>query len=139
MKEPMSFEKFKAIMNTIMTFDEKRDKFSKFIEEEISTSTYCIVDFGSTIEHALISLLADEFNCWYSFQFEHEEGGKLPKFDWWNSTTGMENDIEAWLYNISDEPRTITVNNIERNIDSLESFYEFLVEQYNEKLNLTET
>lgn len=130
MKEPMTFEKFKAIMNTIMAFDEKRDKFSKFIEEEISTSTFCMVDFGSEVESALINLLADEFNCWYSFRDRD--------YDWWNDSFGIENDIEAWLYSISDEPKTITVNNIERNIDSLESFYEFLVEQYNEKLNLTE-
>ena len=129
MKEPMTFEKFKAIMSTIITFDGKRDKFSKFIEEEISTSTYCIVDFGSEVEAALISLLADEFKCWFTL-------GDRKEYDWWNSTSGMENDIEAWLY--SEEPKTIIVNNIERNIDSLESFYEFLVEQYNEKLNLTE-
>ena len=130
MKEPMSFEKFKAIMNVIIAFNEKQDKFSKFIEEEISTSTFCVVDFGSEVENTLINLLADEFNCWYSF--------KDRDYDWWNDSFGIENDIEAWLYNISDEPKTVTVNNIERNIDSLESFYEFLVEQYNEKLNLTE-
>ena len=129
MKEPMSFEKFKVIMNIIIAFNEKRDKFSKFIEEEISTSTYCIVDFGSEVEEALINLLADEFNCWYSFQERREH-------DWWNSTIGIENDIEAWLYSISDEPKVITINGVERNIDSLESFYEFLVEQYHE--NLTE-
>lgn len=130
MKEPMSFEKFKAIMSVIIAFDEKRNKFSKFIEEEISTSTYCIVDFGSEVEGALINLLADEFKCWYKFQDRD--------YDWWNGAQGIENDIEAWLYSISDEPKTITVNNVERNIDSLESFYEFLVEQYNENLNLTE-
>lgn len=130
MKEPMTFEKFRAIMNILIAFNEKRDKFSKFIEEEISTSTYCIVDFGSEVEGALINLLADEFKCWYAFQ-ERD-------FDWWNGALGIENDIEAWLYTISDEPKTITVNDVERNVDSLESFYEFLVEQYNENLNLTE-
>lgn len=130
MKEPMSFDKFKYIMDILIDFGKKRDKFSNFIEEEISTSTFCVVDFGSEVESALINLLADEFNCWYSF--------KDRDYDWWNDSFGIENDIEAWLYNISDEPKTITVNDIERNIDSLESFYEFLVEQYNEKLNLTE-
>lgn len=131
MKEPMTFEKFKAIMNTIIAFDKKRDKFSSFIEEEIATSTFCLVDFGSEIESTLVNLLADEFKCWYSF-------GDREDFDWWNSTLSIENDIEAWLYCISEEPKIITVNGVEKNIDSLESFYEFLVEQYNEKLNLTE-
>ena len=130
MKEPMSFEKFKAIMNVIVAFDEKRDKFSKFIEEEISTSTFCVVDFGSDVESALVNLLADEFNCWYSF--------KDRDYDWWNDSFGIENDIEAWLYSISDGTKVITVNGKEKDITSLESFYEFLVEQYNEKLNLTE-
>ena len=126
MQEPMSFEKFKAIMNTIIAFNEKRDKFSRFIEEEISTSTFCIVDFGSEVESALINLLADEFNCWYSF--------KDRDYDWWNDSFGIENDIEAWLYSISDEPKVITMNDTIYNIDSLESFYEFLVKQYNENL-----
>ena len=133
MQEPMSFEKFKHIMETIIAFGKKRDKFSKFIEEEISTSTWCIVDFGCEVESALTNLLADQFNCWYQFT---EEASR--EYDWWNSTAGIENDIEAWLYTISEEPKTITVNGIEKNIDSLESFYEFLVEQYNERLNLTE-
>ena len=126
MQEPMPFEKFKVIMNTIITFNEKRDKFSRFIEEEISTSTFCVVDFGCEVENALINLLADEFKCWYKFQDRD--------YDWWNDTSGLENDIEAWLYDISDEPKVITMNDIEYNIDSLESFYEFLVKQYNENL-----
>lgn len=126
MQEPMSFEKFKAIMNIIMTFDEKREKFSKFIESEIATSTFCIVDFGCEVESALISLLADKFKCWYSFQDRD--------YDWWNDTSGLENDIEAWLYSISDEPKVITINDIQYNIDSLESFYEYLVKQYNSNL-----
>ena len=126
MQEPMTFEKFKAVMDTIIAFNEKRDKFSKFIEDEISTSTFCVVDFGLEVENALINLLADEFKCWYKFQDRD--------YDWWNSTTGIENDIEAWLYSISDEPKVITMNDTVYNIDSLESFYEFLVKQYNENL-----
>lgn len=126
MQEPMSFEKFKAIMGTVIAFNNKRDKFSKFIEDEISTSTFCIVDFGCEVENALINLLADEFKCWYSF--------KDRDYDWWNDTSGLENDIEAWLYNISDEPKVITMNDTIYNVDSLESFYEFLVKQYNENL-----
>ena len=128
MKEPMSFEKFKAIMSIIITFGEKRDRVSKFIEDEISTSTFCIVDFGSEVESALVNMLADEFKCWYAFQ-ERD-------YDWWNSTTGIENDIEAWLYSISDEPKKITIDDKEIDVNSLESFYEFLVDQYNK--NLTE-
>ena len=130
MKEPMPFEKFKAIMTTIMTFDEKRNRFSKFIEEEISTSTYCIVDFGSEVEAALIGLLADEFKCWFAFQ-ERE-------FDWWNSTNNIDNDIENWLYSLSDN-KTITVKDKEFDVNSLESFYNFLVMQYNDQCNLTDS
>lgn len=126
MQEPMPFEKFKAIMNTIQNFNNKRERFSKFIEEEISTSTYCIVDFGSEVESTLINLLADEFKCWYSF--------KDRDYDWWNDSFGIENDIEAWLYSITDDVKTITVNDKEVDITSLESFYEFLVKQYHENL-----
>ena len=130
MKEPMSFDKFRYIMNVIIEFGKKRDRFSNFIEEEISTSTYCIVDFGNEVESTLINLLADEFKCWYSF--------KDRDYDWWNDSFGIENDIEAWLYNISDEPKIIEVNGKTVDIESLEAFYEFLVQQYNDKFNLTE-
>lgn len=135
MKEPMSFDKFRYIMDIIIDFGKKRERFSNFIEEEISTSTYCVVDFGSEVESALVNLLADQFSCWYAFTETPKE------FDWWHHEPGkfrqFENDIEAWLYNISDEPKVVEVNGIERNIDSLESFYEFLVHQYNEKIDLT--
>ena len=136
MKEPISFEKFRYIMNILLDFQAKRDRFSNFIEEEISTSTYCIVDFGSEIETTLVNLLADQFNCWYAFTETPKE------FDWWHfepgKYTGYENDIEAWLYHISDEPKTIEVNGKVIDIESMEAFYEFLVQQYNEKQNLTE-
>ena len=89
--------------------------------------SWCILTLGNTVETALINMVADEFECWYSFK----EG--VTKFEWWadEKCYGMENDIEAWLYSIDDN-KTITIDGKEIDITSVESFYEFLVMQYNE-------
>lgn len=127
-KDLMPFEKFKAIMNILVDFQNQKDRISKFFEKEVMADSWCLITLGSNVESALINLLADEFECWYSFHASPEV------FDWWNSTdryTGFENDIENWLYTISDEPKTVTLNNEEISIDSIEELYEFLVKQHN--------
>lgn len=133
MKEPMPFSKFKLLMNVLLEFQQKKDKVSDFFEKELMENSWCIITFGDTVESALINLIADEFDCWYTFKDDIKE------FDWWQAENkyGMENDIETWLYSL-DEHKSITVNEKEIDISSIESFYDFLVSQYNEKHNLTE-
>lgn len=133
MKEPMPFSKFKLLMNVLLEFQQKKDKVSDFFEKELMEDSWCMVTFGNTVESALINLIADEFECWYTFKDD------IKDFDWWQAENkyGMENDIETWLYSL-DEHKSITVNGKEIDISSIESFYDFLVSQYNEKHNLTE-
>lgn len=133
MNEPMPFSKFKLLMNVLLEFQQKKDKVSDFFEKELMENSWCLITFGDTIESALINLIADEFDCWYAFKDD------IKDFDWWQAENkyGMENDIETWLYS-SDEHKSIIVNGKEIDISSIESFYDFLVSQYNEKHNLTE-
>lgn len=133
MEELMPFSKFKLLMNVLLEFQQKKDKVSDFFEKELMENSWCLITFGDTIESALINLIADEFDCWYTFKDDIKE------FDWWQAENkyGMENDIETWLYS-SDEHKSIIVNGKEIDISSIESFYDFLVSQYNEKHNLTE-
>ena len=133
MKEPMPFSKFKLLMNVLLEFQQKKDKVSDFFEKELMENSWCLITFGDTIESALINLIADECDCWYTFKDDVKD------FDWWQAENkyGMENDIETWLYSL-DEHKSITVNEKEIDISCIESFYDFLVSQYNEKHNLTE-
>ena len=127
-KELMSYPKFKHIMETILEFMKKRDKVSDFFEKEIMEDSWCLITFGSHIEQTLVNLLADEFECWYTFKEDVKD------FNWWEEKDhyGMENDIETWLYSL-DEKKTITINGKEIDITSIPSFYDFLVEQYNDQ------
>lgn len=137
-KQLMSYEKFKAIMNILVDFKEQRERISDFFEKELMQDSWCLITLGNTVESALVGLLADEFECWYSF---HE---KPEVYDWWNTSEkyrGFENDIESWLYEISDEPKTVTLNGEEIPIDSIEELYDFLIKQYkliHKEENLTE-
>ena len=123
----------RKLRDFILEFQQKKDKVSDFFEKELMENSWCIITFGDTVESALINLIADEFDCWYTFKDDIKE------FDWWQAENkyGMENDIETWLYSL-DEHKSITVNGKEIDISSIESFYDFLVSQYNEKHNLTE-
>ena len=128
----MSFPKFKFIMNKLIEFRDKKEKISDFYEKEIMTDSFCFVTLGSEVESALVNLLADEFECWYSFDKD------VSNFNWWEieGYKGYENDIENWLYTISRDPKTITINGNEIPIDSLEELYEFLVNQATGVYNL---
>lgn len=137
-KELMSFDKFKYIMEEIISFRDKKDRIADFFEKELMEDSWCILTFGNTMEDVLISLLADEFDCWYTFR----EG--IKEFDWWrpaedgNRYRGFENEIADWMYTL-DEKKVITINDKEIDITSLESFYDYLVSSYNAKHNLTES
>lgn len=132
-KELMPFSKFKLLMNVLLEFKQKKDKVSDFFEKELMENSWCLITFGTTVEDALINLIADEFECWYTFKDD------IKDFDWWQAENkyGMENDIETWLYSL-DEHKSITINEKEIDISSIESFYDFLVSQYKEKHNLTD-
>lgn len=133
MKELMPFSKFKSLMNVLLEFQQKKERVSDFFEKELMDNSWCVLTFGTTVEDALINLIADEFECWYTFK------DNIKEFDWWQAEDkyGMENDIETWLYSL-DEHKSITVNGKEIDISSIESFYDFLVSQYKEKHNLTD-
>lgn len=133
----MSFEKFKAIMSTLIAFKEQKDRISDFFEKEIMSDSWCIITLGNEVESTLVNLLADEFECWYSF---HE---KPEVYDWWdfsNKYRGFENDIENWLYSM-DDIKKVYLNKEEIDVTSIESLYEFLIKQYkliHSEENLTE-
>jgi hypothetical protein len=128
MKKLMSYEKFKAIIEILLEFQQKKDRISDFFEKEIMEDSWCLITLGTPVEDALVSLLADEFDCWYSFKEKVEE------FDWWRGPKyrGFENDIENWLYSINEE-KAVTVDGKEIDISSIESLYDYLVSSYNEK------
>lgn len=133
MKELMSYEKFKGIINTLLEFQKKRDVVSKFFEEELMEDSFCFVTFGTSVESALVNLLADEFDCWYTFRED------IKDFNWWTTERayGMENDIAEWLYSL-DEEKAVYINDKKIDITSTESLYDFLVSQYKKKHNLTD-
>lgn len=120
-------------MKILIEFQAKRDRISDFFEKELTEDSWCLFTVGSDLETVLMNMLADEFECWYSFDEEAD-------FNWWdgNKYKRIENDIEAWFYNsMSDnEPKTITINNKVYPVDSLEEFYEFLVNQYKSKKSI---
>ena len=126
MKQLMPYTKFKAIMDILVDFKEQKDRISDFFEKELMTDSWCIITLGSKVEDALVNLLADEFDCWYSLREKPEV------YDWWSNSDGyrgFENDIENWLYSMNDV-KTVTLNKEEIDITSVESLYEFLVKQY---------
>ena len=133
----MSFEKFKFIMNILLEFQRKRDKISDFFEQELMEDSFCFVTLGTPVEDALVNLVADEFDCWYSFDLENGNN-----FAWWEKKNHMdENEIANWLYSLNDikEIHYTTADGKEyrKDVTSLESLYEYLVESYKEKHNLT--
>lgn len=133
MKQLMNYDKFKHIMNVLLDFQQRKDRIGDFFEKELMEDSWCLITLGNSIETTLINLLADEFECWYTFKED------IKDFVWWTEEKqyGMENDIETWLYSL-DDVKVMTVNGKETDISSLESFYDFLVQQYNEKHNLTD-
>ena len=135
MKELMPLDKFKAIMDLLLQFQAKRDRVSDFFEKELMTESWCLFTYGEDVENVLVSLLADEFDCWYSYYEDIKE------FDWWRTEHhyGMENEIENWLYSLNEDEKIVEVNGKEIDISSIESLYDYLVSQYNEKHNLTDS
>lgn len=122
-KELMSLEKFKYIMETIEKGILQRNKISDFMEKELCTDSWCLFNVGTPVEGCLISMLADEFKCWYSYKDN-------TSFEWWNSRQGIENDIENYFYSLQEKPYSLVMNNKKFIIDTIEDLYNFLVAQY---------
>lgn len=127
----MNFNRFKTIIMTIQEYDEKKEKINKFFEQEIMDGSYCMITVGDQIQSTLIAMLADEFNCWYSTTI------KKPTY-WWNNKQryGISNEIEWWLY--ESDVKKIIVDEKEYEVNSIGSFYDYLIENYYRGLNETE-
>ena len=120
----MNFKRFKRIMDTIQKFDKKKEKIDKFFEKELMEDSYCMITLGDDLQRTLINVLADEFDCWFGTRSNKPT-------HWWNNknTYGSSNEIEWWLYE-SDETKLIEVNEKEYHVDTLEKFYDYLMEMY---------
>lgn len=110
----MEFETFKKHIDRIQNTREKEEKLSDCIEENLASSTYCIVDIAGEVCTSVEELLADYYDCYYEIQ-----GVK-------------ENDISWWLYE-SEEHRKIYIENKngnkeEINLATIEDFWKYLEE-----------
>lgn len=125
-KEVMSFEKFKYIMETLQSYEAQKDRINDFFEQELATDSWFLLTLGNDLLDTIIDMLADEFECWFSY---HE--GKEDKPKWWSEEPcGYDNDISYWLYPMDDNaPKEITVNGETIDITSIRSFYDYLVSQ----------
>lgn len=115
----MEFEKFKKCIDTINNTHEKQDLLSKCIEENLSTSTYCIVDICNDIIKVLIDLLADYYNCNFEIQ------------------DVLDNDISWWLYEEVEKVIYVKENGKERKIPVPDtySFWKYLEDNRKKKCN----
>lgn len=116
------YKRFEKIMTTIMEFDSQIERVNDFFEKELMKDTWCVFTLGDDIQHALTSMLADEYDCWYSRRVDEKPS------KWWESKYGASNDIEWWLYEASDE-KSISVNGKTYNLTTLPQFYDYLMEQ----------
>ena len=134
----MSFDEFKYIMTQIKDYEEKRDRISDFLEEEMCSDSYCLFNVGEDLVRTLTSMLADHFNCWYQIKVNpavnelreaigvepiKEKESEEPR--WWDkSCRRWENDIEYWLY---EENKKIIINGKDIPIKTLKQLYKYLI------------
>ena len=138
MKQVMSFEEFKYIMNKIKAHSEKLERVSDFFEKELCTDSWCLFNIGEDLANVLCCMLADHFNCWWKIEDESSkekvdgllESMGLPpskgsSADWWDETKRRyDNDIEYWLY---EDNKKIIIEDKEIPINTLEEFYDYLI------------
>lgn len=145
MREIMKYAKFKHILNVIKEHNAKIERISDFMEKEVCTDSYCMVNIGEELVTTLTSMLADEFDCWYyictapKIEIKDLFEGKPVQYikeepeinEWWEkSNRRWENDIEYWLY---EDNKKIVVNGKEVPIDTEGQFYDYLVTQLLDK------
>ena len=129
----INFDRFKKIIETIQNFDKKRERIDEFFEKEIMDTSFCMVTLGSEVSSTLINMLADEFDCWYSYRGNPTHWRKNEK------TYHSTNDIEWWLYE-KDDSAEVTIGNKKYQVDTIGKFYDYLVENlYDKKCKGIET
>ena len=135
----MPFEEFKFIMNQIQAHSEKIERVSDFFEKELCTDSWCLFNIGDDLANTLCCMLADHFNCWWvTKDYESKERvddmlksmglppSKGSSLEWWDpDKRRYENDIEYWLY---EDTKRIVIEDEEIPIDTLEQFYNYLVD-----------
>ena len=116
----MEFEKFKKYIDTINNTHEKQDIISKCMEENLSTSTYCIVDICNDVIVSLIDLLAEYYNC----KFERDGV--------------VDNDISWWLYEDVEKVIYIVDHKKEKErkiqVADVYAFWKYLEKERNKKI-----
>ena len=141
----MKYDKFKYILNVIKDYNAKMDRISDFMEKEVCTDSYCMINVGEELVSTLTSMLADEFDCWYyigstpDINWEILVNGKPIEMkeieptpnEWWNkSRRRWDNDIEYWLY---EDNKKIYIGGKEVPIETEGQFYDYLVTQLLDK------
>lgn len=105
----ISYELFEKSIHAILTKKNRDENFSNFLEENVCTSHYCVVDYGNEIVDILIQVLCKTFNL----ETNNEYYG---------------NDISWWLYE-NVEKIIYFEDGTQRDISDLHDFYDYLVEQ----------
>ena len=67
----MDFEIFKKHIERIQQTEEKEEILSKCIEDNLATSTRCIIDISGDVIVSVIELLADYYDCYYEVHTIH--------------------------------------------------------------------
>ena len=144
MSNIMEYDKFKHILKVIKEYNAKMERISDFMEKEVCTDSYCMINVGEELVNTLTSMLADEFDCWYYTGFPsismtdlidgnikepYEE--RVPENKWWDkSFRKWDNDIEYWLY---EDNKSIFIKGKEVSIGTEGQLYDYLVEQLLDK------
>ena len=107
----MEFEKFKRYIESIQHTYEKEETLSNCIQENITTSTFCIVDISEEVISSLVEILVDYYDCHFEV-LNHKD-----------------NDIAWWLYTdekiiyITDEK---SGKKTELHLEDVYSFWKYL-------------
>lgn len=116
----MEFETFKKHIDRIQNTREKEDKLSDCIEENLATSTHCIVDIAGDVCTSVEELLADYYDCCYEIQ-----GVK-------------DNDISWWIYADEDKRKLYIKEKGKRektiDLTTIEKFWKYLEENRIKKM-----
>lgn len=114
----MKFEKFKQYIDTIIKTREKEEKLAECIEQNLMSTSFCVVDISDEITSSLIDLLADYYHCYFDIQGI------------------ISNDIAWWLDNDAKEI-TITETTGEKKVidlSTIKKFWQYLEENRQIKL-----
>ncbi len=105
----ITFKRFEQIINTIKDHGEFQRKFTDFLEGNICTSSWAIVDVGDKLVRSLIDLLCDIFG-----QKDEKQCGDI--FSWW-----LWEDVDKIIY---------YQNGGHVDITDIKDFYDYLVREY---------